>query len=78
MFVQVLGDRSMKIKYLNPNTAFIATGAPDGVPSSALTKPPRLSVAVVDTVTGRFLVRMQHEVRPPTFYQFSLCWSFWL
>lgn len=27
---QVLGDRSMKYRYLNPNTVVVVTGAPPG------------------------------------------------
>lgn len=62
--VQVLGDRSMKLKYLNPNTVFVATGAPEGVPSGDLRRTPRVTVSIVDTVTGRFLIRQEHEVGP--------------
>ena len=63
-WLQVLGDRSLKFKYLNPNTLFVAVGPPDGVPSAAL--PPdalQLTVSIIDTVTGRPLFRQTHQVR---------------
>ena len=50
----MLGDRSLKLKHLNPNTLFVATG--DGR---------TLSASLLDTVSGRFLHRQQHAARPP-------------
>lgn len=50
----MLGDRSLKLKHLNPNTLFVATG--DGR---------TLSANLLDTVSGRFLHRQQHAARPP-------------
>lgn len=51
----MLGDRSLKLKHLNPNTLFVSTG--DGR---------TLTASLLDTVTGRFLHRQAHAARPPT------------
>ena len=58
----MLGDRSLKLKYLNPNLLLLATGAPNGVATSA-SKSPRLTVSILDTVTGQVLFRQSHQVR---------------
>ncbi len=49
---QVLGDRSLKLKHLNANTLFVASG--DGR---------TLTASLLDTVTGRFLHRQIHAAR---------------
>jgi hypothetical protein len=55
---KVLGDRSLKIKYINRNSVFVATGPPDGTSSQALdSSEVQLTVQVVDTVTGRPIYR---------------------
>ena len=61
--MQVLGDRSLKLKYLNPNLLLLATGPPNGAPLSTI-KSPRLTVSLLDTVTGQVLFRQSHQVRP--------------
>ncbi|KAK9825151.1 hypothetical protein WJX81_005905 [Elliptochloris bilobata] len=48
-YAKVLGDRSLKLKHLNPNTLFVATG--DGR---------TLTASLLDTVSGRFLHRQLH------------------
>ena len=59
MDTQVLGDRSMLVKYLNPNTVFVATssGSAFGAGGNEVT------VHIIDTVTGRHLFRQRHEVQ---------------
>jgi len=60
--MQILGNKSLKIKYLNPSTVFIATGPPEGLltedlePSSIA-----LTVQIVDTVTGAPVHRQVHK-----------------
>jgi hypothetical protein len=48
-YVKVLGDRSMKYKYLSPSTAFVATAGASGV-----------TVYLLDTVTGGVLHSQAH------------------
>ena len=48
----MLGDRSLKLKHLNANTLFVASG--DGR---------ALTASLLDTVTGRFLHRQIHAAR---------------
>ena len=61
--IQVLGNKSLKMKYLNPNSVFVASGPPEGLlsedlePSSIL-----LTVQIVDTVTGAPIHRQVHKV----------------
>ena len=55
---QVLGDRSLKLKYLNPNTMFLATGSTPGQPGTA-----HITAHIFDTITGRLLFSQKHEVR---------------
>lgn len=57
----MLGDRSLKLKYLNPNLLLLASGPPDGVPGASL-KAPRLTISLLDTVTGQVLFRQTHQV----------------
>ena len=54
---QVLGDRSLKLKYLNPNTMFLATGSTPEQPGKA-----HVTTHIFDTITGRLLFSQKHEV----------------
>ncbi len=60
----MLGDRSLKLKYLNPNTLFVATGSVPGQtsPGSASS---HVTAHIFDTVTGRLLFSQTHEVSCP-------------
>ena len=60
---QVLGDKDLKIKYLNPNTLFLASGLPDGEPLAPGPEP-LLRADLLDTVTGRVLASFVHKARP--------------
>ncbi|KAA6420005.1 MAG: ER membrane complex subunit 1-like [Trebouxia sp. A1-2] len=70
---KILGNKSLKIKYLNPSTVFIATGPPEGLltedlePSSIA-----LTVQIVDTVTGSPVHRQ--GCRGPVHAQFVENW----
>jgi hypothetical protein len=57
--VQVLGDRSLKLKYLNPNTLFVATGT---LPGQHKAGDCHITAHVIDTVTGHVLFSQTHEV----------------
>ena len=59
MPAQVLGDRSLKLKYLNPNTMFLATGS-----SPAQLGKAHITAHIFDTITGRLLFSQTHEARP--------------
>eukprot|EP00951_Prasinocladus_malaysianus_P023556 scaffold200866_cov40-Prasinocladus_malaysianus.AAC.1 len=58
---QVLGDRSMMVKYLNRNTLFVAVGS-----SNSMDEDSELTVHVIDTASGRHLFRQTHKARPPS------------
>ena len=58
--MQVLGDRSLKLKYLNPNVILVAIGAAEDMVNQAGSV---LTILIVDTVTGRVLHRQTHQVR---------------
>lgn len=61
--LQVLGNRSLKIKYLNPSTVFVASGPAPGLLSEDLDSSSiRLTVQIVDTVTGAPIHRQVHKV----------------
>ena len=61
--MQILGNKSLKIKYLNPSTVFIATGPTPGILSEDLDSASiRLTVQIVDTVTGAPIHRQVHKV----------------
>ena len=61
--LQILGNKSLKIKYLNPSTVFIATGPPTGMLSEELDSSSiMLTVQIVDTVTGAPIYRQVHKV----------------
>ena len=53
----MLGDRSLKLKYLNPNTMFLATGSTPEQPGKA-----HITAHIFDTITGRLLFSQTHEV----------------
>ena len=60
--LQILGNKSLKIKYLNPSTVFIATGPPAGLLSEDLDSSGiMLTVQIVDTVTGAPIHRQIHK-----------------
>ncbi len=62
--LQILGNKSLKIKYLNPSTVFIATGPPEGLLTEGLeSSSVSLTVQIVDTVTGAPIHRQVHKVR---------------
>lgn len=71
--MQVLGDRTLKYKYLNPNTLFVASGVENGQSSISVDSDEvDLSVHIVDTVTGRILYRQIHQgARGPVYAVFS-------
>lgn len=65
---RVLGSGELKFKYLNPNTLLVAVGEPrDGRSglSDGASAGPRLTVTLLDAVSGRVLFSQTHEVRPP-------------
>ena len=55
----MLGNRSLKLKYLNPNTLFVATGTPPGVAKGTAR---HITAHIFDTVTGQLLYSQSHEV----------------
>lgn len=57
----MLGDRSLKLKYLNPNLLLLVSGPPDSVPLTKI-KRPQLTVSILDTVSGQVLYRQSHQV----------------
>jgi len=60
--VQVLGDRSLKYKYVNPNTLFVATGT--AVTGQLVGGPPTeqsVTATVLNTVTGSVLHQQVHH-----------------
>lgn len=59
IWAQVLGDRSLKLKYLNPNTLFVATGSQPGQATGAER---HITAHIFDTVTGQLLFSQTHEV----------------
>jgi hypothetical protein len=54
--MRILGDHTMLYKYLNRNTLFVAT-CPLGAPGVE----PHITVALLDTVSGRVLYRVRHQ-----------------
>ena len=57
---QILGDRSLKLKYLNPNLAFVVSGPAAG--TSAGASGGAITVTFLDTITGQIIYRQVHEV----------------
>eukprot|EP00798_Chlamydomonas_sp_ICE-L_P006703 gene6703-3373_t len=78
--VKVLGDRSIKYKYLNPNTLFLVVGKAAGTPQSER-DPARLTALILDTVTGRVLHSQTHNLaRGPVravFHEHQIVYDFW-
>ena len=63
--LQILGNKSLKIKYLSPSTVFVATGAPQGQLTEDLdTSSLALTIHIVDTVTGAPIFSQIHKVSP--------------
>ena len=66
---RVLGNGDLKFKYLNPNSLLVAVGVPARAAGSSggNAGEERLTVVVLDAVTGRVLFSQKHEVRGYTF-----------
>lgn len=61
--LQILGNKSLKIKYLNPSTVFVASGPPAGLLTEDLDpNSVALTVHLVDTVTGAPIYSQTHKV----------------
>lgn len=61
--LQILGNKSLKIKYLNPSTVFVASGPPEGLLTEDLDPNSlALTVHLVDTVTGAPIYSQTHKV----------------
>ena len=61
---RVLGSGDLKFKYLNPNSLLVAVGVPAAAAGgSGDAAEERLTVMVLDAVTGRVLFSQKHEVR---------------
>lgn len=58
---RVLGDGQLKFKYLSPNMLLVAAGLPGGTPAEA-GRAARLTVTLLDAVSGRVLFSQAHEV----------------
>lgn len=59
----MLGDKSLKVKYLNPNLLLVASGTPLGFTSESLGQDVQaLHILLVDAVTGRPVFRQSHKV----------------
>lgn len=61
---KVLGDGSLKFKYLNPNTVLVAVGAKRHAAVQGgdhSDPPPPLTVYMLDTITGRVLTSHTHK-----------------
>lgn len=59
--MQVLGNRSMKLKYLNPNVLFVASGQSESEQAAAAIDS-TLTVQLIDTITGQVVYRQTLEV----------------
>lgn len=59
--LQVLGNRSMKLKYLNPNAIFVASGVQD-TGAKALLGEATLTVQLIDTISGQIIYQQTLEV----------------
>ena len=61
--VQVLGNRSMKLKYLNPNVIFVASGPPEGQAAQATAAiEAAVTVQLIDTISGQVIYSQALEV----------------
>ena len=56
----MLGDRSLKLKYLNPSVLLVAIGASE---TSAHHADHVLTILIVDAITGHVLHRQSHQVK---------------
>ncbi|KAI3435883.1 hypothetical protein D9Q98_001941 [Chlorella vulgaris] len=56
---RVMGSGEVKFKYLNPNALLVAVGVPGH--ASSQSEEPRLTMLLVDAVTGRVLFSQTHE-----------------
>ena len=61
--LQVLGNRSMKLKYLNPNVLFAASGLQEASPKAFLGEA-ALTVQLIDTISGQIIYQQSLEVHP--------------
>ena len=79
---RVLGSGELKFKYLNPNTLLVAVGEPRGARSghaagdASAGAGPRLTVTLLDVVSGRVLFIQAHEVSV-ALPGLSTSWSCW-
>ena len=60
--LQVLGNRSMKLKYLNPNVLFVASGVEENS-QKALLGEAALTVQLLDTISGQIIYQQTLEVQ---------------
>ncbi len=63
---RVLGDRSVKYKYLNPNTVLVAAIDEYDGSGSAPASPSSLNLYLLDTISGQILHSAAHEGVDPT------------
>lgn len=59
MYLQVLGNRDMKLKYLNSNLVFVISS------SVVQAEEPSLHVQLIDTVSGQMLYSQSLQVKFP-------------
>jgi hypothetical protein len=59
--LQVLGDRSLKYNYLNPNLLFVATGTPPADAARMSPEQQQVSITLLNTVTGGVLHQQLHS-----------------
>lgn len=63
--LQILGDRSLKYKYINPNLLFVATAPSSSSSDSSGRRVPaeeqQVSVALINTVSGAVLHQQVHS-----------------
>ncbi|KAF6258674.1 hypothetical protein COO60DRAFT_1517822 [Scenedesmus sp. NREL 46B-D3] len=60
-YVKVLGDRSLKYNYLNPNLLFVATGTSPEDAGNLPAEQQQVSIALLNTVTGGVLHQQLHS-----------------
>ncbi|WIA18351.1 hypothetical protein OEZ85_009816 [Tetradesmus obliquus] len=60
-YVKVLGDRSLKYNYLNPNLLFVATGTSPAGTADVPAEQQQVSVTLLNTVTGGVLHQQLHS-----------------
>lgn len=59
--LQILGDRSLKYRYLNPNLLFVATGPSPSASGQVSPDEQSVSVTILNTVTGGVLHTQVHQ-----------------